>query len=114
MRWLVGLHDEFEPEFARLPAAVQDQILAHMILLAEFGPALGRPSVDTLCGSAFGNMKEMRFDAVNGCWRVAFAFDPARNAVVLVAGNKAGVSQKRFYRKLIETADRRFRSIWMH
>ena len=53
-------------------------------------------------------MKELRFDAADGVWRVAFAFDPARAAMLLVAGDKSGVSQKRFYRSLIERADRRF------
>lgn len=53
-------------------------------------------------------MKEMRFEAADGAWRVAFAFDPTRAAVLLVAGDKSGVSQKRFYRSLIERADDRF------
>jgi hypothetical protein len=53
-------------------------------------------------------MKEIRFDAGDGAWRVAFAFDPKRAAVLLVAGDKSGISQKRFYRSLIEKADGRF------
>jgi len=53
-------------------------------------------------------MKELRFDASDGVWRVAFAFDPRRKAVLLVAGDKSGVSEKRFYRQLIQKADRRF------
>ena len=53
-------------------------------------------------------MKELRFNAAGGVWRVAFAFDPARRAVVLVAGNKSGVSQRRFYQQLIRKADDRF------
>lgn len=54
------------------------------------------------------NMKELRFSADNGVWRVAFAFDPARKGIVLVAGDKAGVAQKRFYKALIAKADARF------
>ena len=50
----------------------------------------------------------MRFDAAHGVWRVAFAFDPNRKAILLVAGDKSGVSEKRFYRQLIDTADARF------
>lgn len=69
---------------------------------------LGRPYVDTLEGSKYPNMKEMRFDADDGVWRVAFAFDPERKAILLVAGDKAGVAQKRFYKKLIAKADQRF------
>jgi hypothetical protein len=53
-------------------------------------------------------MKELRFSAVNGEWRVAFAFDTKRKAVLLVAGDKSGVSEKRFYRELIRRADDRF------
>ena len=47
-------------------------------------------------------MKELRFDAADGVWRVAFAFDPRRHAILLVAGDKSGVSQQRFYRQLID------------
>jgi len=53
-------------------------------------------------------MKELRFDFAGGEWRVAFAFDPRRRAILLVAGDKAGVGQKRFYRELIKKADARF------
>jgi hypothetical protein len=52
-------------------------------------------------------MKELRFDADNGVWRVAFAFDPERKAVLLVAGDKSGASERMFYRRLIALADRR-------
>lgn len=79
-----------------------------MELLARFGPQLGRPRVDTLKGSKHANMKELRFDADNGVWRVAFAFDPLRRAVLLVAGDKSGGSEKKFYRALIRKADERF------
>jgi hypothetical protein len=63
--------------------------------------------VDTLGGSQFSNMKELRFNASDGVWRVAFAFDPRQQAILLIAGNKAGVSQQRFYRQLIARADAR-------
>lgn len=75
-------------------------------MLETFGPQLGRPHVDTLKGSKHGNMKELRFEAADGVWRAAFAFDPERRALVLVAGDKSGGSEKRFYRSLI--ADARF------
>ncbi len=108
MEWVVRFHDEFEPEFAALPVEVQDELLAHARVLGRIGPTLGRPQVDTLAGSKYANMKELRFAAGDGVWRVAFAFDPARAAILLVAGDKAGVSQKRFYRSLIGRADDRF------
>ena len=69
---------------------------------------LGRPYVDGLKGSKHANMKELRFDAAGGVWRVAFTFDPERRAVVLVAGAKQGTASARFYKALIAKADRRF------
>ena len=77
-------------------------------LLQHFGPHLGRPRVDTLNGSRHANMKELRFGVLDGEWRVAFAFDRKRKAILLVAGDKSGVSEQRFYRALIRKADYRF------
>jgi hypothetical protein len=99
---------EFEPEFDALHEDVQTEILALSLVLEEFGPHLGRPRVDTLKGSRHANMKELRFSAADGDWRVAFAVDPRRSAILLMAGDKSGVSQKRFYRELIRKADGRF------
>jgi hypothetical protein len=59
-------------------------------------------------GSRHANMKELRFNVADGVWRVAFAFDPRRRAVLLVAGDKSGSSEKRFYRELIRKADDRY------
>src|SRR2546422_273009 len=108
MSWTVRFHEEFDPEYEDLPEAVQDELLAQSKLLEQFGPTLGRPRVDTLKGSRHANMKELRFDAHDGVWRVAFAFDPKREAILLVAGDKSGASERRFYRQLIRTADERF------
>lgn len=77
-------------------------------MLQSQGPHLKRPHADTLNGSRYDNMKELRFNAANGVWRVAFAFDPKRQAIILIAGDKAGTSQKRFYKQLIAKADERF------
>jgi len=87
---------------------VQDELLALVALLEQFGPQLGRPHADTLNDSRHANLKELRFAAADGVWRVAFAFDPKREAILLVAGDKSGISEKRFYRQLIDTADARF------
>jgi len=108
VKWTVSFHDEFEPEFDALSEAVQDEMLAHAKLLEQFGPQLGRPRVDSLKGSRYANMKELRFDAADGVWRVAFAFDTERQAILLVAGDKSGGGEKRFYRQLIIKADKRF------
>lgn len=110
MSWDVLFHDEFEPEFDDLSQAVQDELLAHAKLLEEFGPSLERPHAGTLKGSDHDNMKELRFKADDGVWRVAFAFDPKRRAILLVAGDKSGGSEKKFYKRLIKKADSRFDS----
>ena len=82
--------------------------LAHKWNTKCLGPELGRPHVDTLNNSRHANMKELRFIAAGGIWRVVFAFDPRRHAILLVAGDKSGSSQKRFYKQLIKKADTRF------
>ena len=107
MPWIVEFADEFAAEFDRLPQRVRDELLAHAEMLAWLGPSLGRPRVDTLKGSRYAHMKELRF-RTGGLWRVAFAFDPRRRAILLVAGNKLGTDHRRFYARLIATADRRF------
>jgi len=106
--WIVEIGDEFELEFYGLHEDVRTEILALTRLLQLCGPQLGRPRVDTLNGSLHANMKELRFSAAGGEWRVAFAFDTKRKAILLVAGDKSGVGETRFYRELIRKADRRF------
>ncbi len=96
------LHDAFDAELNEMPEVVQDEVLALMGLLQQFGPTLGRSRVDTLKGSHEGT-------AVHGGGRrVAFAFDPKRQAILLVGGDKSGGSEKRFYQQLIRKADIRF------
>ena len=108
MAWTVIHHDAFDLEFEALPHAVRLELLAAAGLLEIYGPALARPYADTLSGSKHANMKELRFNADDGVWRAAFAFDPKREAIILVAGDKSGVAQKRFYKRLIARADKRF------
>ncbi len=108
MKWSIEFHDEFYLEFLNLELETREEILVKAKLIKEFGPQLGRPYVDTLIGSIYPNMKELRFKAGNDIWRVAFAFDPLRSAILLTAGNKQGKDQKLFYKKLIRTADQRF------
>ncbi len=108
MTWRVQIAEEFEPEMSVLPLEVRRAILAHSRLLRQYGPQVGRPRADTLNGSRHANMKEMRFSAAGGEWRIAFAFDPVRRAMLLVAGNKSGSGERRFYRELIRKADERF------
>jgi hypothetical protein len=109
MGWSVYFHPKFEAEYEELSESVQDELFVSLTPLRMYGPALGRPDVDTLKDSRYANMKELRFSADGGVWRVAFAFDPRRNAILLVAGDKSGVSEKAFYKRLIDKADRRYK-----
>jgi hypothetical protein len=108
MGWEVVFFEDFEIEFDELPLLVQNAIFARLIMLERDGPSLGRPHADTLIGSKHANMKELRCSADDGVWRIAFAFDRERKAILLVAGDKSGVNTRRFYRKLIEKSDSRF------
>lgn len=108
MVWIVMFHEEFEPEFDELPVDVQDELYAEAAFVERFGPETGRPHVDTLKGSDYANMKELRFEAADGEWRAAFAFDPKRRAILLIAGDKTGVSEKKFYKRLVAKADERY------
>ena len=106
MDWDVVLDDEFAAWLDELDANVRDAILAHASLLRERGPLLNRPYVDTLEGSAFPNMKELRVQFRGDPWRILFAFDSERAAVLLVGGNKRG--DRRWYKTQIPIADERF------
>jgi hypothetical protein len=106
--WVVEFDAAFDAEHTEWPEDARDELLSQLIWLHEFGPQAGRPRVDTLNGSKHANMKELRFSAGGGEWRVAFAFDPKRHAILLVGGDKSGGGEQRFYRVLIATADDRF------
>jgi hypothetical protein len=108
MTWHVEFCDEFDAEYLKLAEPVRVEMLATLKFLKAQGPLADRPSVGKLDGSKHANMKELRFDADNGVWRVAFAFDPDRKAILLCAGDKAGTNERRFYKGLIREADVRF------
>jgi len=108
MAWRVEFDDLFNREFETLSEDVQDAILEKARLLSLIGPSLGRPHADTLKGSRHANMKELRCQAAQSVWRVAFAFDPDRRAILLVGGSKSGRNQARYYKRLVDMADERF------
>lgn len=90
---------------ASLDDGSRDQVVAAIELLEEHGPHLGRPLVDTVTASRHRNMKELRpGSAGRSELRILFAFDPARHAILLVAGDKAG-NWTRWYKKNIPIAD---------
>lgn len=107
MEWTVLLDEAFERWLWEQVTTVRVSIASHIGLLAKFGPLLGRPQVDTLQGSSLPNLKELRVQIQGDPWRVLFAFDPKRQAIVLVGGNKRG--DKRWYKKNIPIAEERYR-----
>lgn len=75
--WEVQFHAAFEAEVLAYEREVRIALITVTKLLADYGPQLGRPYADTLKGSKHSNMKELRFEAADGEWRAAFAFDPS-------------------------------------
>jgi len=113
VEWDVKYDEDFLAELEEFErttgsSAVREEVAALALLLQQFGPQLRRPHCDTLKGSKHANMKELRFTLPDGKWRVAFAFDPRRSAILFVGGSKSGVPEKRFYRELVRVADKRF------
>ena len=112
MPYRVQFHLAFVSEWKLLPMGLKElagEVFDH---LEEDGPFLGRPEVDTLKGSQYANMKEIRVKFGKEVWRFAFAFDPEQAAIILCGGGKQGMSESLFYRQLIKKADMRFTS-WL-
>jgi len=102
--WYLNLADH-DRETAKLVAAAID-------LLEAEGPALGRPLVDSIEGSSIHNMKELRPSSRGRSEiRILFVFDPVRQAVLLVAGDKAG-NWETWYRENLPLAERRY-ATWL-
>lgn len=106
MQWILVCSTEFEAWLNAQTEALQDATLTNLRILEEFGPTLGRPKVDTLKGSNLKNLKELRFEFDRAPIRVLFAFDPNRQALIILAGDKS--SDKRWYEKSIPTAEKIF------
>lgn len=106
--WTVTLHPAVESWLQELDGDSAEQVVAAIDQLEQTGPALGRPLVDTVKGSRHRKMKELRPGSSGRSEiRVLFAFDPRRQAILLVAGDKAGRWQ-RWYKAAIPLADDRF------
>lgn len=105
--WTVITVDYFDEWFIGLNEAEQQDILASIFKIEEFGPVLGRPDVDTLSGTKrVKNLKELRVQHHGKPYRIFFAFDPLRQAVLLCGGDKTG--NKRFYETMIPIAEKEF------
>ncbi len=102
----INISDEFEDWFNEQEESVQDSITAMVNLLSEYGPNLHRPYADTLKGSKISNLKELRVQHNGNPYRILFAFDPKREALLLIGGDKT--ADKRWYDQMISVAENIF------
>jgi hypothetical protein len=101
--WDILYTDEFRNWWDQLDEDEQDSVNFGVRLIQEHGPHLPRPHADTVHGSAYRNMKELRCQHEGRPYRVLFIFDPRRNAVLLVGGDKTG--NNRWYKENVPRAD---------
>lgn len=107
MGWLVKTTDTFDTWFDTLDDTDRKNVLAAMLVLQQKGPLLPRPYADTVKGSIYSNMKELRVQSKGNPIRAFFAFDPQRSAILLCAGDKSR-NEKLFYKQMIPLADKEF------
>lgn len=101
--WEIESTDELAAWVSDLDEDAKEAIFHDLLILKEIGPSLGRPYVDTVKNSTFANMKELRVQSKLKVYRIFFAFDPKRKAILLIGGDKKG--DNRFYEKMIPVAD---------
>ena len=101
--WTVITTNLFNEWLDEQDESTQEKVLAGLVVLQQQGPSLGRPLVDTVYGSKFTNMKELRIQHKGKPLRAFFAFDPLRPKIVLCVGDKSDI--KRFYIEMISIAD---------
>ncbi len=106
MAWAVEFTREFEDWWNGLSEDEQVDVETKVRVLEELGPALGRPHADSVQGSRHANMKELRIQHAGRPYRVLFAFDPRRRAILLLGGDKTGNAS--WYDENIPIADRSF------
>jgi hypothetical protein len=105
VRWTILLLEEVERWYFTLGADTIAEVTGTIDLLEMEGPSLGRPTVDRVKGSKFHSMKELR--PAGTSIRILFIFDPRRQAILLLGGDKAG-RWKIWYDKNIPIAERRY------
>ncbi|MBS0969314.1 diaminopimelate decarboxylase [Chimaeribacter arupi] len=108
-RWIVDTTAHFDEWLEEQDTDMIEDVLAGLKVLEHFGPMLGRPEVDHIRGSTISNMKELRVQSNGRPVRAFFVFDPKRQAIVLCAGDKTGLKEKRFYADMIKTAEEEYR-----
>ncbi|MFQ1013750.1 type II toxin-antitoxin system RelE/ParE family toxin [Avibacterium paragallinarum] len=106
--WEVILQD---PLLNWLETLAEDDLLkvyATLALLSTEGPQLGRPYADTIQGSKYTNLKELRVQSKLSVFRLFYIFDPIRQAIVLCGGDKKGKKEKLFYKEMITLAEQTY------
>ena len=104
MQWkTVGTH-QFEKWFDGLTEDEREGVIAKVDLLAQWGPQLDHPHTSKIFGSRHGHMRELRIQHAGRPYRVLYAFDPLRRAILLLGGDKSG--HKRWYEVNVPIADR--------
>lgn len=103
MSWDVYYTDEFGEWWTSLDEGVQDSIDVTVGLLEAKGPQLGYPFSSAIQGSRHGHMRELRIQHGGEPWRILYAFDPRRSAILLIGGNKTG--DDRWYERFVPLAD---------
>lgn len=101
--WDVEVTDQFVEWWSTLTDDQREAVTARVDLLGERGPDLGRPVVDRIQSSRHQTMKELRA-AKDGAIRVLFSFDPRRQAILLLGGDKSGEWNK-WYEWAVPFAD---------
>jgi hypothetical protein len=103
MAYEVEFTDEFEEWWDGLTAAEQNSISSGVGLLEDRGPNLDSPYSSAIFGSRHGHMRELRIQHAGHPYRVLYAFDPHRVAILLIGGDKTG--DARWYARMIPIAD---------
>lgn len=101
--WEIEVTDEFEVWWDKLSVEQQEAVADRVVLLGESGPDLGRPVVERIQRSRHHNMKELRASK-GGALRVLFMFDPRRQVILLLGGDKSG-EWNDWYETAIPVAD---------
>ena len=109
MTWKIVQTEEFQDWFDSVGIRLKEDIVAHVEILGQMGPQLSRPYADTIKGSSIKNLKELRFTSHEKVIRIFFVFDPDRNGVLLIGGNKAGKGGSSFYKKMIDHSEKIYR-----
>ena len=109
MTWKILVTETYEKWFLDLTDNEQEDVLAMIDVLEITGPHLSRPYADTLKGTHnVRNLKELRIQHAGKPYRVFYAFDPKRRAILLCGGRKDGKKAKQFYDTMIPLAEREF------